>query len=145
MLAVIDDDPTGAHDEADVPVVVSLSEPLLRRVAGAQAYALQRDASVIRRLDYVALAVADTERALSRFCGRLGLSVVSAEVLARPHVRLTYLDAGNAYIQLVVNFASGRGRASAFVPGLPPFRSADRCTEFKFEEDVDGNRGWLDD
>ncbi len=144
---------------------------------------------MIRRLDHVAVAVADTERALSHFCGQLGLSVVSAEVLARPHVRLTYLDAGNAYIQLVepldddsavaahlaqqgeglhhicfgvddveadarglaeehdaqMNFASGRGRASAFVPGPPRFGVPIECTEFKFEEDVDGNRGWLDD
>jgi uncharacterized protein YgbK (DUF1537 family) len=33
VLAVIDDDPTGAQEEADVPVVVSWSGPLLRRVA----------------------------------------------------------------------------------------------------------------
>ena len=35
------------------------------------------------------------------YSGRLGLEVSSAEELASPHVRLTYLDAGNAYIQLV--------------------------------------------
>lgn len=144
---------------------------------------------MIRRLDHVAVAVADTERALSHFCGRLGLSVVSTEVISRPNVRLTYLDAGNVYIQLVeplddaspaaahlaergeglhhicfgvddvdadarslaeerdaqLSFASGRGRASAFVPGSPRFGVRIECTEFKFEEDVNGNRGWLDD
>jgi methylmalonyl-CoA/ethylmalonyl-CoA epimerase len=144
---------------------------------------------MIRRLDHVAVAVADTDGALSYFCGRLGLSVVATEMLVRPHVRLTYLDAGNAYIQLVeplddespaaahiaqhgeglhhicfgvddvdtdarglaeerdaqVSFASGRGRVSAFVPGSPRFGVRIECTEFKFEEDVDGNRGWLDD
>jgi methylmalonyl-CoA/ethylmalonyl-CoA epimerase len=143
---------------------------------------------MIRRLDHVAVAVGDTERALSHFCGRLGLSVVSTEVLSHPHVRLTYLDAGNAYIQLVepldeespiaahlaeqgeglhhvcfavddvdaearvlseerdpqVSFGSGRGRVSAFVPGTPRFGVRIECTEFKFEEDVNGNRGWLD-
>jgi methylmalonyl-CoA epimerase len=56
---------------------------------------------VIRRLDHVAIAVRDTARALDYFGTRLGLSVVAEDVIARPHVRLTYLDAGNAYIQLV--------------------------------------------
>ena len=45
--------------------------------------------------------MADTERALEYFCGRLGLAVVARDVVEHPHVRLTYLDAGNAYIQLV--------------------------------------------
>jgi catechol 2,3-dioxygenase-like lactoylglutathione lyase family enzyme len=56
---------------------------------------------MIRRLDHVAVSVADTERALEYFSGRLGLEVVASQVLEQPHVRLTYLDAGNAYIQLV--------------------------------------------
>jgi methylmalonyl-CoA/ethylmalonyl-CoA epimerase len=56
---------------------------------------------MLRRLDHVAIAVADTEQALEYFCGRLGLAVVAHDVVERPHVRLTYLDAGNAFIQLV--------------------------------------------
>jgi methylmalonyl-CoA/ethylmalonyl-CoA epimerase len=56
---------------------------------------------VIRRLDHVAVVVADTERALEYFSGRLGLDVVATDVVEKPHVRLTYVDAGNILIQLV--------------------------------------------
>ena len=55
----------------------------------------------LRRLDHVAIAVRDTERALEYFAGALGLAVVSSEEIPVPRVRLTYLDAGNAYVQLV--------------------------------------------
>jgi methylmalonyl-CoA epimerase len=55
----------------------------------------------LRRLDHVAVAVADTDRALQYFSGRLGLDVASSEVIESPHVRLTYLDAGSIFIQLV--------------------------------------------
>ena len=57
--------------------------------------------TVLRRLDHVAVAVRDTEESLRYFSGQLGLRVASSEELASPRVRLTYLDAGNAYIQLV--------------------------------------------
>ena len=117
----------------------------------------------LRRLDHVAVLVGDTDRALEYFSGHLGLSVTSSEVIEVPHVRLTYLDAGVAFVQLVepldpdsplaeqlaehgeglhhiafavddvatsaaalaapgappVTLGSGRGRASAFVPGDP--------------------------
>jgi methylmalonyl-CoA/ethylmalonyl-CoA epimerase len=55
----------------------------------------------VRRLDHVAIAVRDTETALRYFSGHLGLEVARSEELETTHVRLTYLDAGNAYIQLV--------------------------------------------
>lgn len=55
----------------------------------------------IRRLDHIAIAVRDTETALRHFSGRLGLKVVERDLLDAPRVRLTYLDTGNAYIQLV--------------------------------------------
>lgn len=55
----------------------------------------------LRRLDHVAIAVRDTEQALTHFRDRLGLRVASSEQLETPPVRLTYLDAGNAYLQLV--------------------------------------------
>jgi methylmalonyl-CoA/ethylmalonyl-CoA epimerase len=55
----------------------------------------------LRRLDHVAIAVEDTERALEYFAGALGLAVVSSEEIAVPRARLTYLDAGNTYVQLV--------------------------------------------
>lgn len=57
--------------------------------------------SPIQRLDHVAIAVRDTEAALSYFRDRLGLTVVSSEENAPARARLTYLDAGNAFIQLV--------------------------------------------
>jgi methylmalonyl-CoA/ethylmalonyl-CoA epimerase len=57
--------------------------------------------TVIRRLDHVAVVVSDTRQALEYFSGTLGLQVAHAEELESPRVRLTYLDAGNAFIQLV--------------------------------------------
>lgn len=57
--------------------------------------------SVVRRLDHVAIAVRDTDAALRHFRDRFGLQVPISEVIERPHVRLTYLDCGNATIQLV--------------------------------------------
>jgi methylmalonyl-CoA epimerase len=57
--------------------------------------------TLLRRLDHVAVLVSDTEDALRFYRDRLGLRLESSEEIAAPHVRLTYLDAGNAYIQLV--------------------------------------------
>jgi methylmalonyl-CoA/ethylmalonyl-CoA epimerase len=61
----------------------------------------------IRRLDHVAVLVRSTERALRFYRDRLGLAVHSSEELDAPHVRLTYLDAGNAFVQLVEPLDSG--------------------------------------
>jgi methylmalonyl-CoA/ethylmalonyl-CoA epimerase len=55
----------------------------------------------VRRLDHVAIVVRSTDAALSYYEGRLGLRVQSSEELESPLVRLTYVDAGNAYLQLV--------------------------------------------
>ncbi len=57
--------------------------------------------TVIRRLDHVAIAVHDTAAAIARFEAGLGLVVISSEEIQKPHVRLTYIDCGNAMIQLV--------------------------------------------
>ena len=56
---------------------------------------------LLRRLDHVAIAVHDLDAALEHFAGRLGLPVVHTDELETPPLTLTYLDAGNAYIQLV--------------------------------------------
>lgn len=56
--------------------------------------------TVVKKLDHVAVAVRDTEAALAQFAV-LGLPVVASEEIGRPHVRLTYIDCGNATIQLV--------------------------------------------
>lgn len=56
--------------------------------------------SAVRNLDHVAIAVRDTDAALARFAA-FELPAIASEVIARPHVRLTYLDCGNACIQLV--------------------------------------------
>jgi methylmalonyl-CoA/ethylmalonyl-CoA epimerase len=55
------------------------------------------------RLDHVAIAVLDTERALLFFRDRLGLAVVAVDEPPPPSpaVRLTYLDAGDVSVQLV--------------------------------------------
>lgn len=55
----------------------------------------------VRRLDHVAVVVRSTDDALRFYEGHLGLRVQSSEVIPAPHVRLTYLDAGNAFVQLV--------------------------------------------
>jgi methylmalonyl-CoA/ethylmalonyl-CoA epimerase len=57
--------------------------------------------TLLRRLDHVAVVVRRTDEALRFYRDRLGLRVHSSEELDTPHVRLTYLDAGNAYLQLV--------------------------------------------
>lgn len=57
--------------------------------------------TALRRLDHVAILVRDTEAALGYFRDRLGLRLVSSEEIETPPVRLSYLDCGNAYIQLV--------------------------------------------
>jgi methylmalonyl-CoA epimerase len=56
---------------------------------------------VIRRLDHLAVAVADTDRALEYFRDRLGLRVVAVDTPPEVPVKLTYLDLGNTYLQLV--------------------------------------------
>ena len=55
----------------------------------------------IRRLDHVAVVVRDTEQALRTYRDRLGLTVAHTEVQQAAGVRLTYLDCGNAFLQLV--------------------------------------------
>ena len=57
--------------------------------------------SLVRRLDHVAILVRSTDDALRFYEGRLGLRVQSTEEIDSPQVRLTYLDTGNAYLQLV--------------------------------------------
>jgi methylmalonyl-CoA/ethylmalonyl-CoA epimerase len=56
---------------------------------------------VIRRLDHVAVAVKDTEAALAYFRDRLGLRVAAVDEPPELPVRLTYLDLGNTWLQLV--------------------------------------------
>ncbi len=55
----------------------------------------------LRRLDHVAVLVRSTDEALRFYEGRLGLRVHSSEEIDEPRVRLTYLDTGNAFLQLV--------------------------------------------
>lgn len=147
----------------------------------------QQRFTAVRRLDHVGIAVHDTATALRYFEGHLGLRVHHSEEIPVPPVRLTYLDAGNAWVQLVepldtesviarhlqevgegvhhVCFGvddvlsaaaafgvdpdagtpvlgSGRGRASAFVPGRVHGVQIE-CTGFVHHEDVDAAAGWL--
>jgi methylmalonyl-CoA/ethylmalonyl-CoA epimerase len=56
---------------------------------------------VIRHLDHVGIVVRDTEAALTHFRDRLGLPVAAVDEPPEMRVQLTYLDMGNAYLQLV--------------------------------------------
>jgi methylmalonyl-CoA/ethylmalonyl-CoA epimerase len=55
----------------------------------------------LRRLDHVAVVVRDTDAALRHFRDTLGLRVAAVDEPPEIAVRLTYLDLGNAYLQLV--------------------------------------------
>jgi methylmalonyl-CoA/ethylmalonyl-CoA epimerase len=57
--------------------------------------------TLLRRLDHVAVLVRSTEDALRFYEDELGLPIHSSEEIESPPVRLTYLDAGNAFVQLV--------------------------------------------
>ena len=57
--------------------------------------------TLLRRLDHVAVLVRSTDDALRYYEGRLGLPVHSTEEIDAPPVRLTYLDAGNTFLQLI--------------------------------------------
>ena len=57
--------------------------------------------AVIRRLDHVAVVVTDTEAALLHFRDVLGLEVVLVDTPPEVPVKLTYLDLGNTWLQLV--------------------------------------------
>jgi methylmalonyl-CoA/ethylmalonyl-CoA epimerase len=67
---------------------------------------------LLKRLDHVAVLVRDTEAALRHFTDRLGLEVLSSEVLLEPRVRLTYLDLGNTLLQLVEPLEDGAAAAA---------------------------------
>ncbi len=68
--------------------------------------------TLLRRLDHVAVVVRSTDEALRFFEQRLGLRVHSSEEIEAPRVRLTYLDAGNAFIQLVEPLEPGSAVSS---------------------------------
>jgi methylmalonyl-CoA/ethylmalonyl-CoA epimerase len=57
--------------------------------------------TLVRRLDHVAVVVRSTSEALEFYAGHLGLRVQSSEEIDSPPVRLTYVDTGNAFLQLV--------------------------------------------
>jgi methylmalonyl-CoA/ethylmalonyl-CoA epimerase len=57
--------------------------------------------SHVGRLDHVGIAVRDADAAIPYYRDTLGFPVVGDEIATDPGVRLVYLDAGNAFIQLV--------------------------------------------
>ena len=57
--------------------------------------------TLLRRLDHIAILVRSTDAALEYYEGELGLPLHSSEEITSPPVRLTYLDSGNAFLQLV--------------------------------------------
>lgn len=56
---------------------------------------------MLGKLDHIAIAVDDTDAALTLYRDTLGLPVVFTEVLADQGVRLTHLDLGPCHLQLV--------------------------------------------
>jgi methylmalonyl-CoA/ethylmalonyl-CoA epimerase len=56
---------------------------------------------MLRRLDHIAIAVRDTEEALTFYRDRLGLPVLFSEVMEEQGARLTHLDMGGVHLQLV--------------------------------------------
>lgn len=142
--------------------------------------------TLVRRLDHVAIVVRSTAEALRFYEGHLGLHVQSSEEIDAPPVRLTYIDAGNAFLQLVepldatspiatwleqhgeglhhvcfgvddveqavswlsdpgseVHLGNGRGRISSFVSTSGSHGVRIECTEFRRDEDLEAQPGWL--
>ncbi len=56
---------------------------------------------MFKKLDHIAIAVRNTEDALTFYQDTLKLPLLHSEVLAGPGVRLTNLDMGNVELQLV--------------------------------------------
>jgi methylmalonyl-CoA/ethylmalonyl-CoA epimerase len=56
---------------------------------------------MIRRLDHIGVLVRDSETALTWFRDVLGLQVALVDIIDTPPVKLTYLDCGNSFLQLV--------------------------------------------
>ena len=56
---------------------------------------------MFKRLDHVAIVVADTEAALRIWREKFGLPVLFSETINDGTVRLTHLDLGNTHLQLV--------------------------------------------
>ncbi len=52
-------------------------------------------------LDHLAIAVADTEKALKLWRDTFGFPVVCSEIVNNNSVKLTHLDLGNTHLQLV--------------------------------------------
>jgi methylmalonyl-CoA/ethylmalonyl-CoA epimerase len=63
--------------------------------------------SPITGLNHVAVLVRDIDASLSYYTDRLGLKVLSDERLDAVGVRLVFLDAGNAKLQVVAPIADG--------------------------------------
>ena len=76
---------------------------------------------MFKRLDHVAIVVADTEAALQIWRDRFGLPVLFAETINAGTVRLTHLDLGNTHLQLVEPLTADHPLATwlaAHGPGL---------------------------
>lgn len=107
----------------------------------------------LRRLDHVGIAVCDTVLALQYFSGKLGLDVIHAEERALPPVRLTYLDAGNGFLQLLepltddselASFLRDRGEGLHHLCfGVDDVAaSASALSETRLPPTIGGGRGW---
>ena len=76
---------------------------------------------MFKRLDHVAIVVADTEAALQIWRDRFELPVLFTETINGGTVRLTHLDLGNTHLQLVEPLTADHPLAAwlaAHGPGL---------------------------
>src|SRR5712692_11719356 len=82
------------------------------------------EAIVFKRLDHLAIVVPNTEAALLIWRDKFGLPVLFSETTNNGTVRLTHLDLGNTYLQLVEPLTSDHPLAAwlaAHGPGLHHF------------------------
>jgi methylmalonyl-CoA/ethylmalonyl-CoA epimerase len=71
-------------------------------------------------LDHLAIVVANTEEALRIYRDRLGLPFLFTEVLEEQGVRLTHLDLGNCYLQLIEPLTQDHPLRAVLKPGINP-------------------------
>ena len=60
---------------------------------------------MIRKLDHIAVAVPDLQRAIQRFCGDMGLPLAGQEDVPAQSTTTAFLPAGDTRIELVNPFA----------------------------------------
>ena len=69
---------------------------------------------MIRKLDHIAVAVPDLQRAIQRFCGDMGLPLAGQEAVPAQSTTTAFLPAGDTRIELV-HPIDGKGPIQTFL------------------------------